>query len=96
MSDLEKYIGSIQESVLPCEREILSKNDLYNERVMLSLRTDKGLALSELADDERRYCMQHATGDIERGLLVNSDDHLVASLRGIEVLNRIIENLIIV
>lgn len=96
VSDLEKYIGSIQESVLPCEREILSKNDLYNERVMLSLRTDKGLALSELADDERRYCMQHATGDIERGLLVNSDDHLVASLRGIEVLNRIIENLIIV
>ncbi len=96
VSDIERYMDSIRASVLPCEREILSKNDLYNERVMLSLRTDKGLALSELSDEERRYCMQHARGDIERGLLVKRDDHLVASLRGIEVLNRIIENLIIV
>lgn len=97
VADLDKYLMGIQTSVLPCEREVLGRNDLYNERVMLSLRTDQGLLLSDLSQDERTYCLQHAGDDLKRGLLVLKDgNRLVASLRGMEVLNRIIENLIIV
>lgn len=97
ISDLDKYLSGVQASSLPCEREALSPTDLYNERVMLSLRTKHGLLLSELSQKERIYCLQQAENDLQRGLLVLKDDNrLVASLRGIEVLNRIIENLIIV
>lgn len=97
VAHLQQYMEAIRMGVLPYEREVLSKTDLYNERVMLSLRTDNGLALAELSEYERTYCLQQAANDIQRGLLVlTKDGRLVATLGGTELLNRIIENLIIV
>ena len=43
-----KYIKSIQENVLPIERETLSTTDQYNEFVMTGLRTIWGVSLEKI------------------------------------------------
>ncbi len=44
---LQEYFFQIGEGRLFEEREILTKTDIYNEKIMLGLRTKKGLKLSE-------------------------------------------------
>ena len=46
-----KYIKSIQENKLPIEREILSKEDIYNEYIMTGLRTIWGVSLDKIKND---------------------------------------------
>ena len=46
-----KYIKSIQENVLPIERETLSTTDQYNEFVMTGLRTIWGVSLEKIKDN---------------------------------------------
>ncbi|MEI6851776.1 MAG: radical SAM family heme chaperone HemW [Bacteroidota bacterium] len=42
-SHLDQYIGSIEQNSLPFEREVLTPDQKYNEYIMTSLRTAKGL-----------------------------------------------------
>ena len=46
-----KYIHSIQKNVLPLNTEILSKNDHFNEMVMLGLRTIWGIRKDKVLTD---------------------------------------------
>ena len=46
-----KYIKSIQENVLPIERETLSITDKYNEYVMTGLRTIWGVSLEKIKNN---------------------------------------------
>lgn len=81
--DLEAYLKS-----RPFEVEELSEQDLYNEHIMLSLRTAKGL--NKEAVDEKK------TGPwIERGYLIQTDDAYIATREGQHILNTIIEDLMI-
>ena len=85
--NLEEYIRA-QESGQAAAGEQLTDTDLYNERIMLGLRTAEGIALNELHDPTL------AQPYIDKGLLCLTDDNrLVATLQGIHILNRIIEDL---
>lgn len=48
VSNNVKYISSISENKIPCETEILSKNDNINEYIMTNLRTMWGCNLDKL------------------------------------------------
>ena len=86
--NLEEYIRAMERGEDAATREILTDTDLYNERIMLGLRTAEGIALNELHDPAL------AQPFIERGLLRRTpDNRLVATLQGIHILNRIIEDL---
>lgn len=69
-----KYINSIQEQILPIEREILSVADRYNEYVMTGLRTIYGVSLDKVRNDFGELYESHikkATQKfIDQGLLV--------------------------
>lgn len=91
VSDLEKYIQGEDY----WEEEVLTKNDRYNERIMLSLRTKEGLKLSMLRSSMRGVCLESARPYVERGLLKRDGDRLVATREGLHILNRIIEDLMI-
>ena len=82
--DLEAYIaGNAQR-----EQEVLSDTDRYNERIMLGLRTNKGV--------ERGAIKKDVKAQIEAGLLRETEDgHIVATQQGLHILNRIIEDLMI-
>jgi coproporphyrinogen III oxidase-like Fe-S oxidoreductase len=69
------------------ESETLNEKDQYNEQVMLGLRTDQGVARSAIRRDIRPW--------IEAELLRETTGRIVATQRGLHILNRIIEDLMI-
>ena len=70
------------------ESETLTEKDRYNERIMLGLRTNKGILRSEIRAD--------ISAQIAAGLLhQTTDGHIVATRHGLHILNRIIEDLMI-
>ncbi len=85
--DLEGYIKG--EEVR--ERETLTEDDLYNERIMLGLRTNRGI-VEPLSNHFREIMADY----IRKGLLRKTDDgRVVATQAGTHILNRIIEDLMI-
>ena len=92
--DLEAYITGIENGTLVRESETLNDKDLYNERIMLGLRTNKGILLSDVDVRNANEMVTRMTG--KNPLLRETDDgRLVATQKGIHVLNRIIEDLMI-
>ena len=88
--DLEGYIRGINRGDLKRESEKLTEQDQYNEQIMLGLRTRKGIPAS----------LPHNQAVIERltqdGFLRRTEDgRIVATMKGLHVLNRIIEDLMI-
>lgn len=94
-SDLNTYIKGIEDGSLVRESETLSEKDIYNERIMLGLRTSKGIRLD---DTQRSRAGRGQVTGLDRfsGLLrLTEDGRLVATQEGLHVLNRIIEELMI-
>ena len=93
-SDLNAYIKGIEDGSLVRESETLSEKDIYNERIMLGLRTRKGVPLSDV--DVRNANEMQTVLSRNSGLLrLTEDGRLVATQEGLHVLNRIIEELMI-
>ena len=83
-SDLEAYIRGTAAR----EHETLTDKDLYNERIMLGLRTNKGVPRTAIQGDLSTY--------IAEGLIHETNEgNIVATQSGIHILNRIIEDLMI-
>ena len=89
--DLDAYIQGIQNSTLVREGETLSEKDLYNERIMLGLRTRQGI--SDALPEQSRSVSDRFVAE---GLLRRTaDGRLAATQKGLHILNRIIEELMI-
>lgn len=87
-SDLEVYIQGIETRTLQRECETLTAKDLYNEKIMLGLRTNIGIHKEVIQGD--------LSAHIKAGLLRETKDgHIVATQEGLHILNRIIEDLMI-
>ena len=86
-SDVEAYIGGTAKR----EQETLTDKDIYNERIMLGLRTRRGI--SGAIPVQSRSVVKRL---MKNGLLRETDDHrIVATQQGLHILNRIIEDLMI-
>ena len=90
-SDLDAYIRGVQNRTLVRESETLSEKDLYNERIMLGLRTSHGIVGP--FSDQFRSNLGPLSG--LKLLSETPDGRIVATQKGIHVLNRIIEKLMI-
>lgn len=110
-SDLDTYI----QGVLACnlqqtdlanirENDILRPEDVYNERIMLGLRTNKGIMLDTLFTgcehnlsftDLRHSIENQIDVMIDQQLLRKDGNRIVATQQGIHILNQIIEKLMI-
>lgn len=91
---LNSYINGIENRTLVRTREYLSETDLYNERIMLGLRTNKGILASDVDVRIGHEVVTRMT-DEYRLLRLTEDGRLVATQKGLHVLNRIIEDLMI-
>ena len=86
--DLDAYLRGIRDGNLIRESETLTDKDLYNERIMLGLRTNKGVPHAAIQAELSPY--------IADGLLRETPEgDIVATQSGIHILNRIIEDLMI-
>lgn len=98
--DLKRYIKEIGEGKLPSQAEELDLDALYDERVMLSLRTCEGLSLSALERDfghERlTYCLRMAEPHLKGGRLQEKAGQTLCLTRnGLFVSDDIISDLMV-
>ena len=81
-----KYIKSIQENIVPIERETLSTADRYNEYIMTGLRTMWGVSLNEIENNfgvkYSEYIRNQSKKHIEEGLLSNKNGVLKTREKG--------------
>ena len=87
ITNIDAYIEQAMAHNLHPEQELLNEEDRHTERVMLGLRTNQGIAISEIEASK-------AQAYIEQGLLTKKDDRIVATTKGFHILNRIIEDLL--
>ena len=75
-SNLDTYLTGIEQGTPVHEEEQLSATDLYNERIMLSLRTTQGLNLSTLSTQDRLSVLKAAEPLLSKGALLHENNHL--------------------
>ena len=86
VANLKKYMSEIMKGKVPMKREKLTEAEKYNERVMLGLRTSKGIA----ASDE---LLRKAQPYLATGKLRVTEGKIIATQDGINILNTIITDL---
>ncbi|MBQ8051821.1 MAG: radical SAM family heme chaperone HemW [Bacteroidaceae bacterium] len=96
--DLAEYIRSIEKGERPCDEEVLDDDTLYNELVMLRLRTREGLYLPEVevvyTPERRLYISRMAERAIKTGWLTEkADGHLCLTRQGLFVSDDVISDL---
>lgn len=89
--DLDAYIKGIENDSLVRESETLTEADLYNERIMLGLRTNQGI--NGPFSEQSRSIIESFTRS--KLLTTTADGRVVATQQGLHILNRIIEALMI-
>jgi len=94
VASLDGYLQAIEAGRLPAEGELLTPGMLYDERVMLRLRTRKGLPLSLLTDEQRRYCLRQAAKYVACGWLLHDGDNLRLAPQGLFVSDAIFADLL--
>lgn len=98
VSSVQQYIECIRNHQSFFEQEILSKQDFYNDYVMVALRTSEGIDINYLHkrfDQELPdYCIQSAAPHLAAGDLIMNGQYLSLSGTGIHIANIIIMDLI--
>ena len=74
--DLDAYMAGIEHGSPVYETEKLTPTDLYNEKLMLSLRTARGLDLQTLPAQDSLSVLQSAENLISKALLLYDNHHL--------------------
>lgn len=75
-NNLDAYMAAIENRTPQYDIETLTPTDLYNEKLMLSLRTAQGLNLQTLTIPDRLSVLQSAESLISQGLLSHENNHL--------------------
>ena len=74
-----KYIKSIEQNILPSEKELLSDKDRFNEYIMTGLRTIWGVDLikvrSEFGEEFYSHLLKAVKKHIDQGLLIIENCH---------------------
>lgn len=77
-----KYISSINEGVLPLEKELLTPVQKLNEYIMISLRTMEGLDLDKLDEPRRATVLQRSKKYREGEMLFVENNFLRLTRKG--------------
>lgn len=95
-----KYIKAIQEDSIPQEIEILSQNDLFNESVMIGLRTIWGISITEITEkfgiEKTDYLLKKSKKYILNGTLKIHKNQLLATQNGKFLIDGIASDLFLI
>ena len=92
-SDLDVYMQGVEQNNPQFEVEHLSETDLYNERLMLRLRTSQGLDLFSLTPSDRLAVLESAQSLVSNGSLKLAHDRLSIPEQKLFVSDSIISSL---
>jgi oxygen-independent coproporphyrinogen-3 oxidase len=94
-----KYIKSIVNNVLPIEKELLSTKDMFNESIMIGLRTVWGILLdkieSEFGINFLNHLLTQAQKYIKNNTLIVENNRLKATKKGLFLIDGIASDLFI-
>ena len=76
------YIESINNGIIPFEREQLTDIQKTNEYIMTSLRTIEGLDLDKVGQQQRERLIKETKKYVERGLLLQKKGSLILTNEG--------------
>ena len=100
VSDLEQYIASINQEVIPSKYEEIDPVTHYNDLVTTRLRTAEGIDLhqlrEEMGDNYHDYLIDNAVTSLDTGLLKIENGHLHLTLKGIHVSDLVMSDLIFI
>lgn len=95
-----KYIKSLKENKLPREVEVLSENDLFNETIMIGLRTIWGVSLdnieSEFGTFKKEYLLQKIKKHLDNKTLNIKNEYIIATNKGKFLIDGIASDLFLV
>jgi oxygen-independent coproporphyrinogen-3 oxidase len=98
ISDTEEYIKCIFNGDSVTTTEPTDKNTAYNDFVITSLRTARGLSLSELKSEfgakYEQYCIEQSKQYISDGFLCRDGDRLKLTRKGIFISDSIMSDLL--
>jgi len=81
------YIQQINENRLPSEEETLTSEERFNEVVLTSLRTRKGLTLSDIRkyanENTLKLILEKCRQKSDLGLLIINDENIVLTRKGL-------------
>lgn len=75
--DVKKYIDNINDNIIDHDEDILCDNDVYNEIVMLGLRTAKGVNINDIPNSHKEYFLNNTKVLIDDGYLVICGDNYI-------------------
>ncbi len=80
------YLKSIEQNIIPAEKEVLTETQKLNEYIMTSLRTMEGLSLQHIAQHWNDVIATSIKKDaaifLNEGSMTASDDHLILTNSG--------------
>jgi oxygen-independent coproporphyrinogen-3 oxidase len=91
-----KYINSLEKSVIPAEKEVLTNRDHVNELLMTGLRTKWGCQISELKNYGYNFDSQSLEKWTRIGFLLVDDQSLKLSKQGWLLADKIASDLFLV
>lgn len=98
VASVSVYINAIKQGRIPCEKEVLSATERYNDMIVTRLRTKEGLSLPELLSGSGKklhdYCLKNARLALEDGNLEISKEHLRLTNRGLFISDEIMSDLL--
>ena len=97
VSDMATYINKVEKGEMAMEREELDLYSRYDDMVMLSMRTRRGLDVrllrARMGDAMADYCVRQAMKYVNSQLLEMSDDHIALTRKGIFVSDMVISDM---
>ncbi|GAB6010928.1 radical SAM family heme chaperone HemW [Viscerimonas tarda] len=94
---INEYMEAIESGSMPAETEVLSDTMRYNDFILTGMRTIWGISLDRLeklfGTKMRDYCLQNASKYIETGYIINNDNRLTISTKGLLVSDGIMSDL---
>ena len=94
VADINRYIQSIEQGILPAEIEKLDDDTRYNDLITTKLRTKEGINLSALHPTYQSFLLRYAQPHLLRNNLQLINNHLSLTRKGIFISDSIMTDLI--
>jgi len=92
-----RYIKSITENIIPCEKEMLTKRQKFNEYIMTGLRTSTGINLEIIEKEFGKYFLYPFIPVVSRyfleGKILYKENRLILTTEGKLIADRISSDL---
>ncbi len=95
-----KYINTLEKGIIPQEIEILSNNDLFNETIMIGLRTIWGISIPIIEKQfgiiKKDYLLNKIQKHIDNKTLIIKNNSIIATQKGKFLIDGIASDLFLV